>query len=174
MSVPFASETLEDLFLKRVGAHIDERDASLDLLGHGVDSLHEGRALVRDEVRIVPVTLERCPEALDESPCFDCGEAHIPLSPIVERGVGEVRRTDVRGREAGLSLEEPGLGVEPGAALLVRDPDGRTPRDEGIQRLGLGHAAVRGCQDAQRHSARDRRLNRLEEHPYPAPDDEGA
>ena len=79
--------------------------------------------VVRHEVAARPVAVEHRAELGDDVGVARGRDPHVPLEAGHLRRVREVRRADVGGREAGVAVEEPGLGVQPRGAEVVGDPD---------------------------------------------------
>ena len=117
------------------------------------EDLDEAVAVVGLEGALVPVLVEGGFELPEDGPVVDLRQAHVPLAAIAERGVGEVRGADDAGGEAGRAVEEPGLGVEAGAAGVVADADFGPERLQGVEGFVVGRAHVGGGQDAERGAA---------------------
>ncbi len=75
---------------------------------------------------------------------IDGGQTDVPLQPIEQGGVWEVRRADKRGRQSGATFEQPGLRVELCGARIHGDPHLSTEVDELVHRTFLGGAHVGG------------------------------
>jgi len=110
----------------------------------GGEHLDEAVAVVGLERAFVPVLRKGCLELAQDGGVVDLGEAHVPLAPVSERGVREVRGADDARGETRVAVEEPGLGVEAGAACVVAHADLGPERDERVERLVVGGAHVRG------------------------------
>ena len=117
--------------------------------------------IVRLELGIVPEAGEGAAELVDD--LREVGGAHLdhPLVAGTEGGGGEVRGADVRGVELGLALEEPGLGVEAGAARVVGDLHlGIRKARERVDGFDLGGAGEDGGEDAQLAAASGKTVER--------------
>ncbi len=136
---------LERLRAKLGGAQHDDRAPGAG----GGGSLVELRALVGHEVAAVPVALEDRGHLVDDAAVARLGSANVPFEAADLRRVREVRRADVRGREARLAVEEPGLGVKAGGGRVVRDAHVGSELGELVEGAALGRARVRGRQDPQ-------------------------
>lgn len=82
-----------------------------------------------------PVALEHGAELGDHVGIARGRGPHIPLDAGHLGRVGEVRRADVRSREAGVAMEHPCLGVEAGGGVGVGHPDVGAEVDELVQRV---------------------------------------
>lgn len=82
------------------------------------------------------------------------GEAHVPLQAVVQGGGGEVGRADIGGggrggaREAG-PMEQPGFGVQAGAAGVVADAHLSAVIHQPIEGAAVGGAQVDGGEHPQ-------------------------
>ena len=132
--VPFAlgRQRVEHPLLMRVRADIEvgERDRRALAERASVVLAQRLRKLVAVDVRVVvlevlgrPVALERHPDAIDDVRSVDRRQPHVPLKAIEQGGVGEVRRADEGGAQAGVALEQPGLRVQLRRARVERDSD---------------------------------------------------
>ena len=106
--------------------------------------------VVGDEVAGLPVAVEHGGELVDDVGVAGGRGPDVPLEPGDLRRVGEVRRADVGGREAGAPVEDPRLGVEAGAAEVVGDPDLGAEVGELVEGPALGGAGVGRGEDPER------------------------
>ena len=102
MALALGFELLEDLALVRVRLQVDVGDVGrLGLLGALQSILELARVLhtlgiVGLEELVFPVVREGRAELLEDIRRLDLRQAHVPLEPIHERRVGEIRRADER------------------------------------------------------------------------------
>ena len=90
------------------------------------------------EVVGLPVGLEGRFEGADHVGVQDLAGPHVPLHAGDLGRVGQVRRADVDRRLAGVTMEEPRLGMQPGGGRVVADLDLDAQVLQLVERLGLG------------------------------------
>ena len=135
--------------------------------------LIELRWVVRHEVAGLPIALEHGGELGEHGGVASRGGPHVPLEPGHLRGVGEVRRPDIRRREALGSVEHPCLRVESRGSDVVRDAHICTECDELVESCPLGGVGVRRRQHTQRPAGLGVTPQRGEQRADTAAPDEG-
>ncbi len=98
--------------------------------------------IVGDEVAAVPVALKHGTDLRHDARVPRPRDADVPLKAADLRRVGEVRRADVRGSEAGMPMKEPRFRMEARRRDVVGDPNLHPGGDERIERLHLRGAGV--------------------------------
>ena len=180
-ALPLGAERLEDLHLERLRLHVDaqpiwRRDRARLVLGiqRGLQTVAVDPRVVGLELGLVPVLLERGPDPVDDPRVVDGRGSDIPLQPVEQRRVRQVRRSDIGRVEAGVALEEPGLRVQSRLGRLVRDLDLRPQAHELVQRPLLGRARVDAGDDAHLAAAEQELLELLADQPDACESHEGA
>ncbi len=139
-------EQLQQPFLERVRTQLDRAQnhvwAGVSPSGAGPLVVELGR-VVGHEVAAGPVALEDRGELGDHVGVAGRRHPDVPLQACDLGRVGEVRRADVGGREAGLPVEHPGFGMEACRARVVGDPNAGAEVDELIDGRALGRIGVR-------------------------------
>ena len=139
-------DQLQQPLLERVGPQLDRAE---DDLWAGVGPAGRAPLLVElvgvvgDEVAALPVAVEHGGELGDDVGVAGCRGPHVPLEPGHLRRVGEVRRADVGGREAGPAVEDPRLGVQARRAEVVGDAHLGAEVDELVERRGARSSRCR-------------------------------
>ena len=77
------------------------------------------------------------------------GEADVPLEAVGDGRGRQVGRADEGGGVARVAVEEPGLGMQAGAAGVVGDLDLRAAVDQIVQHPAIGGAHVGGGEHAE-------------------------
>ena len=113
-------------------------------------------------------------QRVEQVALFDRREPHVPLEPVDERALGEVRRADVGGREAGLTMEQPRLGVKSRHPRLVGDLHLRAQFREPVERPSIGRPDVRRRNHPHPPTAPDEPVDVLLQDPNAVPLDERA
>jgi hypothetical protein len=134
-----------------------------------------------DLVRVVPLELavfpqgvERAAELLDDAARLGLARLQVPLEPIREGGRRDVGRADVHGAEPRRTMEEPRLRVQPGAPRVERYPYlGSGQPGDGVERLAVGRAQVRGREHPKPLASPREHLERVPESSPAVPLDEG-
>ncbi len=190
MEAALGGELFEDLLLVGVGADVEEaerggvrRRVPRRLLAHGPikAALLDLAGPVGLELALLPVALKGGLELGQDALVVVGGEAHVPLQAVVQGGGGEVGGADVGGggrggaREA-RPMEQPGFGVQAGAAGVVADAHLGAVGHQPIEGAAVGGAQVDGGEHPQRAAGlglQELRQRRLEQ-AQAAPLDEGA
>ncbi len=172
--LPGDGDEVEEPLLEGFGPELDGTDRHLGGCALGrPGSRGERVAIEGDEVAAVPVGLEDGLDGPQHAWVSSLGGADVPLEPGELRRVGEVRRADVRRGQARGAGEQPGLGVEARAALVVRDLYLRAEGLELLEGGELRRARVGGGQHAQRATCVDVSAEIVEERRDAAATDEG-
>ena len=127
---------------------------------------------VRRECLVAPVGVERCAHAVDERPGLDLAESRVPLQPLMEGGVGHVRRSQKRRRQAARAMQHPCLGMQLGALGVVSNAYLRAEAGEGVERLGFGYAHVGRGDDSHRAATLDDLFEFIDQRAHTGPDHE--
>jgi hypothetical protein len=140
-------QLIEHLLLVGVGPQVEpgERRGGADVVvaaGEGelmVEAgLVVGRGGVGLELALFPVGVEVGLELLEHGRRFQCRQTHIPLEAIEQGRTGKVGGADVGGAGATAAMEQPGLGMEPGAAGVGADAHLGTAFDQPVEGLVVG------------------------------------
>ncbi len=138
-------EQLQQRFLKGVRTQLDRTQ---DHLRAGVSPSDTGSLVVEvgrvvgHEVAARPVALEDRGELGDHVGVAGRRHPDVPLQAGDLGRMGEVRRADVDGREAGLAVEHPGFGMEACRGRVVGDANVGAEVDELIDCRALGRVGV--------------------------------
>ena len=135
-------DLLEQARLERQRVQLGRRQhdpvaASLALQAGG-----ELGGVVVDEILVLPVRLEDGPHLVDDVGVARGRDAHVPLETVDLRHLREVRGPDVRGREPGVAVEQPRLGVKSCAAGVVGDAHRGTCLRQRVECRPFGGAGV--------------------------------
>lgn len=164
MEAALGRQLVEDLLLVGVGADVEEaerggvqRRVPRRLLAHGPikAALLQFAGPVGLELALLPVALKGGLELGQDALVVVGGEAHVPLQAVVQGGGGEVGGADVGGggkggaREA-RPMEQPGFGVQAGAAGVVADAHLGAVSHQPIEGAAVGGAQVDGGEHPQR------------------------
>lgn len=141
-------EPVEDLLLEGVRADVDVEGEGLGagalLQAEGlIDAVGVGGRVVGLELALLPVLLEGGLELAQDLGGLDVGEADVPLEAVGNGRGGQVGGADQGGGVARVAVEEPGLGVEAGAAGVVGDPDPGAGGGESSRIVSIEHAGLR-------------------------------
>lgn len=146
-------DQLQEAFLERLGAEFDRAEDDVWAAVSSAASAKlvlELRWLVVDEVAALPVAVEHGTELGDDVGVPGCSDPHVPLQPRHLRGVRQVRRPDVGGREPRATVEHPRLRMETRGAHVVGDAYIGAEARELIEGPALGRARVRSGEHPQR------------------------
>lgn len=119
--------------------------AGLGGYGAGAELL----AIVGKEVAAVAIGLEHGGDLTDHVGVPGARDADVPFQAADLRGVREVGGADVRGGEARLAVEEPGLRVESRGSEVVGDEDLGAELVEFVEGALFGGAGVGGGENAE-------------------------
>jgi hypothetical protein len=168
--LPRQLDLLEEPLLERLQPQLDRAEHDLQSAGRLAPGLiQEDLAIVGLEVAAVPVGLEHRGDLVHHVGIARARHTHVPLQPADLRRVRQVRGADVRGRESAAAVEQPRLGVEPGRAGVVRDPDLGADAPELVQGARLGRASVRRRQHPERGATLAVASQRIEQRNEPGP-----
>ena len=140
-------QLFQDRLLKRIRRDVERRQICCLILDGAAQGVVELGGVVGFEVVGLPVGLEGRFERADHVGVQDLAGPHVPLHAGDLGRVGQVRRADVDGRLAGVAVEEPRLGMQPGGGRVVADLDLDAQVLQLVERLGLGRAGVGGGDD---------------------------
>jgi hypothetical protein len=172
--LPGERDLFEQPLLKWLGAQLDGAELHTRLRGR--QELEPGEELVllvRHKVAAVPVALEDGNDLVDDVRVASTGHSHVPLEPADLRGVREIRRADVRRREAGAAVEQPRFGMQPRGARVIRDANLGAELMERVERARFRGARVRRGQHPQGPAPLAVTAERLEQWGDATPADEG-
>jgi len=165
---PSERDLLEEALLEGLGPQLDRAQHELGRAGIAPRAGKKLLGDVRNEVATVPVRLEHGAHFVDHARIARPRRPHVPFEAVDLRRMREVRRADVRSREARLAVEEPGLGMKTCARQIVRDAHLRPERPQLVERTPLGRAGVRRGQHPQGAPCRAMAPQRLQERRNPA------
>lgn len=116
----------------------------------GMEAYTGIRSIIRE---LVANAVEGDPKLLQQMRGRHRRQPHIPFQAIDQGGVRQVGRPDIGGVESGVTPQQPGFRMQPGAVGLVVDPHLRAELvDQRVQGAGIRRTQVGGGDDPQRHT----------------------
>src|SRR3569623_188061 len=147
-AAPGQCDLLEETFLERLWAKLDGTQRESRCSGvFGLRASEELFAVVRHEVATVPIGLEDGRDFVDDARVASARRSNVPFEATDLRRMRQVRRADVRRREARTPVEQPRLRVQTGAGHVVGDANVGTKPTKLITCPRLRRAGVRRRQD---------------------------
>ena len=148
-------QAIEDLLLEAIRTQIEEdrlfwgRVAGAFLGESGLE-VRPIRQVVDGELGVVPVSLKRRGHAVPEVRRLVLADLDVPFQAVGQGGVRDVGRADVGATEAGVAMDQVGLGVQAGAMGIVGNADsGVRQLLQHVDGLQVGGAKVAGGDDAK-------------------------
>jgi hypothetical protein len=120
------------------------------------------------------MALERHPDPVDHIRGVDRGQAYVPLEPVEQRAVREVRRAHERRGQPGLTLQQPCFGVQLGRPRIERNPHFGAKRHQFVDSPLLRHTHVRRRNHPDSSTAANNVPNSVTEMANARPDHERA
>ena len=178
VDLPLGGQLVEDLALVSPRPHVERGQVDPQIRRptplRGERPVEPGplrriRRVVRLERRVLPVLVERRPERVEQMPVRHRREPDVPLQPVEQCALRQVRRPDVRRAEPRVPVEQPRLRVQPRHPGLVRDahlgPELRQP----VDRPPLARPDVRRGDHPQPSTPAQQPRQVLLDHPHPVP-----
>lgn len=100
------------------------------------------------EFGVLPVGFEGRFELFEDPWVLGAREADIPLQAVLQGGGGHVGAAHIGGGITGMTMEEPGFGVQAGSSSVVRDLN-RAEFAEGVEGFDVGGAHISRGKDTQ-------------------------
>ena len=152
-------ELFEDLLLERVRPQVEEERrvaGAGESAAGGLEGLFQAGVLFlvervdAFELGVHPEAIEGAAEQFDHVAQVSLAGLHRPFKTAGQRACGQVGAADPHRAEAGLAMEEPGLGVDAAAPAVERDSDlGAGQRCQRVDGGGFGGASVGGSEESE-------------------------